>query len=93
VVHVKLKNSGSSDFNYSQFDFKVTTSAGNVTDSTFPPSTYTANQELNSGALAPGGAAEGDVILEAPIGDHQAELSWQPSFFSQSTDNLWNLGL
>ena len=93
VVHVKLVNNSDADFDYNEYDFHARSSSGNVTDPEIQPDTYTANDLLNYGKLSPGGTVTGDIILEAPRGDHQAELSWQPFFNSSSTDNLWYLGL
>jgi hypothetical protein len=92
VVHVKLVNSGSNEQSYNPLDFHVKSGAGNITDETFT-SSYTANNELNSGQLAVGGSAEGDIVFQVPIGDHKAELTWQPNFFGNTTDYAWNLGL
>lgn len=93
VVHVKLVNNSDADFEYNEYDFHARSSSGDVTDPEIQPDTYTANDLLNYGKLSPGGTVTGDIILEAPRGDHQAELSWQPFFNSSSTDNLWYLGL
>lgn len=94
VVHVKIANKSSSEFAYSSFDFKVKSGSGNLTDPEIvPPSTYTANSTLDTGNLASGGSVEGDIIIQAPNGDHHAELTWQPSIFSSDTENAWNLGL
>lgn len=96
VVRVKLVNNSGADADYNEFDFHARSSSGNVTDpDPLTPSTYTANDQLNiSGTLSPGGTVEGDVLLEVPIGDHKAELSWEPMFSGSSTTaNLWNLGL
>jgi hypothetical protein len=94
IVHVKLVNNGSSDFSYSSADFHAVSGSGNVTNSEVAPSTYTANNLLNSyGTLTASGKTEGDIILQVPIGDHKAQLSWKPSLFSNSIDNVWDLGL
>jgi hypothetical protein len=94
VMHVKLKNNNSQQTDYNPFDFHTKSGAGNVTDEEFaPPSTYTANNQLNSGQLDPGGTVEGDIIFQVPVGDHKAELTWQPSIFGNTTQNVWNLGL
>jgi hypothetical protein len=94
VVHVKLKNNNSQQTDYNPFDFHAKSGTGNVTDEEFaPPSTYTANNQLNSGQLDPGGMVEGDIIFQVPTGDHKAELTWQPSIFGNTTQNAWNLGL
>ncbi len=94
VVHVKIANNGSSEIDYNPFDFHVRSGSGNITDEeAVAPSTYTANNELNSGKLSPGGNVEGDIIFQVPKGDHKVQLTWQPSFFGNAGDNAWNLGL
>ena len=45
-------------------------SSGNITDEEVPPSTYTANNQLNSGKLSAGGSVEGDIIFQVPKADH-----------------------
>lgn len=93
AVHVKIVNNSSSEFDYNEFDFHAKSGAGNVTDAEIPPSTYSANNLLNSGTLTQGGKVEGDVILQVPTGDHKADLTWTPSIFSSNSDNVWSLGL
>ncbi|MGZ3643651.1 MAG: DUF4352 domain-containing protein [Ktedonobacteraceae bacterium] len=93
VVHVKIHNNNSQQTDYNEFDFHAKSGSGSVTDFEIAPSTYTANNELNSGHLDPGGTVEGDIIFQVPIGDHKAELTWQPNFFGNTTENAWNLGL
>ena len=93
AVHVKLVNNNNSEVGYNPFDFHVRSGSGNITDEVIPPSTYTANNELNSGKLSPGGTVEGDIIFQVPKDDHQAQLTWQPNIFGNAGDNAWNLGL
>ncbi len=94
VVHVKLNNGSSDEKDYSPIYFHVRSGAGNITDEEIgPPSSYTANNELNSGKLSAGGSVEGDIIFQVPTGDHKAQLTWQPNILGNSTDNAWNLGL
>jgi hypothetical protein len=93
VVHVKLYNHSGSEQSYNEFDFHVRSSSGDITDPQVPPSTYSANDELNTGNLTNGGRTEGDVILEAPKADRGAMLTWQPSFLGNAGDNDWLLGL
>src|SRR6266849_6629636 len=93
VVHVQLVNNSSSEVDYNPFDFHVRSGSGNITDEVIPPSTYLANNELNSGKLSPGGTVEGDIIFQVPKNDHQAQLTWQPNIFSNAGDHPWNLGL
>jgi hypothetical protein len=92
-VHVKLTNNGSSDADYNTFEFHIMDGNGNITDMGLPPESYTANNELLGGKLAPGGSVEGDIIFQAPIGDHNARLTWAPTYFGSSTRYMWNLGL
>jgi hypothetical protein len=94
-VHVKLTNKDSSEENYDEFDFRIMDGNGNITNMDLAPTSYTANNELRVGKLAPGGSVEGDIIFQAPVGDHKARLLWTPSYFgsSSSTQYMWNLGL
>lgn len=94
VVHVKITNKSGSEISYNPLDFHVKTGTGNITDEDFAsPSSYTANNMLNSGSLASGGSVQGDIIFQVPVGDHKAELTWQSSFFSDKADKAWSLGL
>jgi len=94
VVRVKLVNNGASETTYNEYDFHAASGAGNVIGPEIPPSAYAANKLLNSGTLtAGGGTVTGDIIFQVPIGDHQAELTWQPSIFGNTTTYAWNLGL
>lgn len=92
VVYIKMVNNSSIEQSYNPFDFHVKSGSGNITDETFT-STYTGNNQLQSGKLSTGGTVEGDIIFQAPKGDHKAELTWQPSFFGNAGDNGWYLGL
>ncbi len=93
VVHVKIHNGNTQQATYNPFDFHAKSGAGNITNEEVAPSTYTANDTLNSGQLDPGGTVEGDIVFQVPVGDHNAELTWQPNFFGNSTQNAWKLGL
>jgi hypothetical protein len=96
VIHLKLINNSTNDFDYLPTDFKGKSGSGNVTDPLpIAPNTYTANNYIGIGTLSPGGTLEGDIVIEVPRGDHKAELVWQPVSFinSNTTDNVWNLGL
>lgn len=92
VVHVKLVNNSSGEVNYNVFDFHVRSGSGNITDETFT-SSYTGNNQINSGKLSPGGSVEGDIVFQTGKSDHKAQLTWQPSFFGNAGDNGWLLGL
>src|SRR5450755_2090289 len=92
VVHVKMVNNGQSDQTYNPFDFHAKSGAGNVTENTFTTS-YTANNALDSGTMAPGGKVEGDLVFEIPVGYSKAELTWTPSFFNTSTQYAWKLNI
>jgi hypothetical protein len=94
VVTVKLVNNSGQDYEYMEYDFSIISGSGNATSPDIPPSTYTANNEMSVEAtLTNGGSTTGDIIFQAPVGDHKAELSWKPSYSSGTTDNVWLLGL
>src|SRR6266851_3076306 len=92
VVHVRLHNTTDNEVDYNVFDFHTKSGTGNITDETFV-SFVNSSDQLNSGKLAAGGSVEGDIVFEVKKGDHQAELTWQPSFFGNAGDNGWILGL
>lgn len=92
IVHVKLHNTSSTEQEYNAFEFHVKSGAGNITSEevvTFANS----SDALNSGTLAAGGTAEGDLVFQVTQHDSKAELTWQPSFFGQQGENGWLLGL
>jgi hypothetical protein len=93
VVHVKITNNSTGEVDYNEFDFHVRSGSGNITDSDVSPSTYTANNLLNSGKLSAGGSVEGDIVFQVKKGDHASELTWQPNFLGNAGDNAWSLGL
>ncbi len=94
VVHLKIVNKGSSEVDYNPFDFHVKSGTGNITDEECClPSTYTANNILDSGKLSSGGSVTGDIGFQVVKGDHQAELTWQPSILGNAGENGWLLGL
>lgn len=88
-VHVKLHNGSSSEVSYSEFDFHAKSGSGNITDAELT----TNDNDLDSGKLAAGGSTEGDIVFQVPKGDHAAQLTWQPSFFGNSDDHAWLLGV
>ncbi len=92
VVHVRLHNTTDNEVDYNVFDFHTKSGTGNITDESFV-SFVNSSDQLNSGKLAASGSVEGDIVFEVKKGDHQAELTWQPSFFQNAGDNGWNLGL
>jgi len=94
VVHLKIENKSAAEVDYNPFDFHVKSGSGNITDEEFAlPSTYTANDLLNSGKLSSGGSVTGDIGFQVVKGDHQAELTWQPNILGNAGENGWNLGL
>jgi Domain of unknown function (DUF4352) len=92
VVHVRLHNTTGTEVDYNVFDFHTKSGTGNITDASLVFFVNSSDQ-LNSGKLAAGGRVEGDIVFEVKKGDHQAELTWQPSFFQNAGDNGWTLGL
>lgn len=94
LVHVTLANRGTGEAHYGPLDFHIESGAGVVTSPDFIyPTTYTAKNPLDTGVLAPGARTEGDILFQAPTGDHALQLTWQPNIFASVTENAWNLGL
>jgi uncharacterized protein DUF4352 len=94
LVHVTLVNSGAGEAHYSPLDFHIKSGTGVITGPDFIyPTTYTAKNPLDTGVLAPGARTEGDILFQAPTGDHALQLTWQPNIFASVTENAWSLGL
>ncbi len=93
VVHITMKNASNDQVSYNPFDFHIKSANGNVTEADFmTPASYTANNTLNSGNLDPNGSVDGDIIMQAPLHDTKAELTWAASIFSSNTQYGWILG-
>lgn len=87
-------NQTTQDYDYSEYDFNIISGTGNATKPEIaPPSTYHGTQLAGTATLVPGGSTTGDLVFQAPKGDHNAELSWEPNFFGNTTDNVWQLNL
>lgn len=94
LVHVTIANQSTSEIDYNPFDFHSWDGNGNIGDhEIFFPDSYTADNELHSGSLTPGGHREGDLLFQFPQGDHQAKVTWVYGFLSTDTQNAWLLGL
>ncbi len=92
IVHVKIHNTSSTEHSYNAFEFHVKSGTGNITNEEIV--SFANNSDaLNSGTLAAGGTAEGDLVFQVKQHDSKAELTWQPSFFGQQGENGWLLGL
>jgi hypothetical protein len=91
VVHLQLANNGSQQQPYNAFDFKVQSTAGNVTAPAMVYPTKATNDSLGRGTLKPGGSVSGDVVFQVPKGDHGVQLVWEPGYAGK--DYAWSLGL
>ncbi len=94
LVTVKIVNHSSSEFDYNPYDFNALWSTGNIThpELSYPDGVSESNQ-LQDGTLAVGGSVQGQILFQVPKDDHQAKLTWQPSFFSDKTSDAWLLGI
>ena len=94
LVTVKIVNHSSSEFEYNPFDFNAEWSTGNITHpEILNPSSVSDSTQLHDGTLAVGGSVQGQILFQVPKSDHQAKLTWQPSFFSDKTSDAWLLGI
>jgi hypothetical protein len=94
LVTVKIVNSSSSEYDYNPFAFNAWWSTGNIVpESILGPSSVPMSQELGAGTLAAGGSVQGKILFQVPASDHQAKLTWQPTFLSDKTSNAWLLGI
>jgi len=94
AVHVEIVNQTNGDYNYALGDFNIISGTGNATLPTpAAPSMYHGKQIAIMATLIPGGRTTGDIIFQVLKGDHNAELSWKPNYFGNTTDNVWQLNL
>lgn len=76
-VNVTLRNQGEKEVSYNPYDFKIQNSDGNQTSTTYAST----EDELHSGDLAQGGKVTGTLSFEAPVGDKNLQLIYQPNFW------------
>ncbi len=80
IVNVTIQNQGSDEVSFNTFDFKIQDTNGAQTSA--DASSYSLEDSLNSGSLAPNGKITGSLAFEIPEGTN-AKLIFQPSFWSK----------
>lgn len=86
MVTVDIKNTGTENISYNEFDYKMKNSKGQITGGT-SSSTNSANQ-LNSGDLAAGGTITGTLVFEQPKNDPDLTLVYTGNMFSSEGINF-----
>lgn len=81
---VVLKNDGDSEVSYNVFDWKLQYPSGDIKDQSI-----SGGDSLNSGEIAPGGTAEGDVCFEDNGEDGQYILISEGLFSFSSERGAW----
>lgn len=79
IVNVTIQNQGKDEVSFNTFDFKIQDVNGAQTSA--DASSYSLEDSLNSGTLAPNGKITGSLAFEIPEGTN-AKLIFQPSFWS-----------
>lgn len=79
IVNVTIQNQGTDEVSFNTFDFKIQDVNGAQTSA--DASSYSLEDSLNSGSLAPNGKITGSLAFEIPEGT-DAKLIFQPSFWS-----------
>ncbi len=80
IIHVTIKNKGTSNLSYNPYYFKLQNSQGQQENITL--STENNDTALNHGELIENGSVSGTIIFEEPINDSNLTLVYQ--------DNLWS---
>lgn len=80
IMNVTIQNRGSDEVSFNTFDFKIQDINGAQTSA--DASSYSLEDSLNSGTLAPNGKITGSLAFEIPEGTN-AKLIFQPSFWSK----------
>ena len=81
IVNVTIQNQGKDEVSFNTFDFKIQDMNGAQTSA--DASSYSLEDSLNSGTLAPNGKITGSLAFEVPEST-DAKLIFQPSFWSDS---------
>jgi hypothetical protein len=76
-VYVTRTNTGSQSFDYNVNNFKVQDSNG-VQNNYSGPAMQNIPYPISTGALAPGGTLEGNLVFEVPQGDTGLSLVYEP---------------
>lgn len=76
IVTVKKVNKSQDTLSYSESDFSIQTSNGQILDPTYD----SFGKEFGSGNLAANGSVEGNVVFEAPKGDNGLLFMYTPDF-------------
>lgn len=79
VVNVTIQNRGSDEVTFNTFDFKMQDASG--VQKSADASTYSLDDSLESGTLAPNGTLTGSMVFEVPAGD-SVKLIFQPGFWT-----------
>lgn len=75
ILHLTLKNTGSTIQNYNPLNFKVKDSSGNITTEAF--ATINNDTALSYGELSPTGTVSGTICYEVPKGDSNLQLLYE----------------
>lgn len=78
IVYITLENTGDKTENYNPFDFKLQNSTGTRLDQTM--TTIDSDTAMSSGELASGGKFTASVTFEAPTGDTELGLIYEPNW-------------
>lgn len=79
-ISVNIKNVSDKDVSISSYEFKLQNSNGAVEDSSYL--TPSLEDAFDSAELVPGGSKAGSIIFEAPKGDANLKLVYEPSVLS-----------
>jgi len=83
IVTVAIKNNSDAVIDFNSYDFEMSNSKGQLTNSTFTiVGTETA---LSSGELLKNGFIEGTVTFEQPLNDSNLTLIYTPSFWKEDS--------
>jgi len=83
LYNITLHNAGSEDYSYSQNDYSIVLSNGEIQDNHLILDLKNVLDDfLGTGELAPGGQTTGWVAFEVPVGDQPIEFRYVKATFS-----------
>lgn len=86
ILHLTLKNTGSTKQSYNSYDFGLQNSNGNITNTAF--TIINNDTALHYGELAGGGTVSGSLAFEIPQGDNNLKLIYKYEFNKEVSVNL-----
>lgn len=89
IVHVTIDNNSDEEISYNPFNFRMENSKGQI--ESMGLITIDNDTSLSSGELRPEGSVSGTISFEEPIDNEGLKLLFEPSFWSEGKEIVFDL--